>query len=323
MLGQRGSGKTVLLWELADRAREQGFVVATPTIVAEGMLERIVEKIQDAGEQHVEQDAPRLAGGTVGAFGFSVGLEFTREVRETKTYAYQLTQLVRRLNSQGHGVLVLVDELQASSDELRQLVAVYQELVGEGRDVAMVLAGLPAAVSEVLNEKVLTFLNRARKISLPSLAAGEVDAFLRQAFEQLGVGVSAEMRAAAVAAIEGSPYMLQLLGHYMVLNADDAGELDAGAFAASRAAAESDFENDICRTTLAALSNQDIAFLKAMAGDEGESAMADVAERMGVTSDYAQKYRRRLIDVGVIEAPRRGHVAFAVPYLADYLRNDE
>ena len=51
--------------------------------------------------------------------------------------------------------------------------------------------------------------------------------------------------------------------------------------------------------------------------------MADVAERMGVTSDYAQKYRRRLIDAGVIESPRRGYVAFAVPYLADYLRNDE
>ena len=31
MLGQRGSGKTVLLWELADRARKLGFVVATPT----------------------------------------------------------------------------------------------------------------------------------------------------------------------------------------------------------------------------------------------------------------------------------------------------
>ena len=32
MLGQRGSGKTVLLWELADRARKLGFVVATPTV---------------------------------------------------------------------------------------------------------------------------------------------------------------------------------------------------------------------------------------------------------------------------------------------------
>lgn len=50
--------------------------------------------------------------------------------------------------------------------------------------------------------------------------------------------------------------------------------------------------------------------------------MADVAQRMGVKSDYAQKYRRRLIDAGVIEAPRRGEVSFAVPYLADYLRTE-
>ena len=33
ILGQRGSGKTVLLWELADRMRKQGFAVANPTIV--------------------------------------------------------------------------------------------------------------------------------------------------------------------------------------------------------------------------------------------------------------------------------------------------
>ncbi len=32
VLGQRGSGKTVLLWELAERARKAGFVVASPTV---------------------------------------------------------------------------------------------------------------------------------------------------------------------------------------------------------------------------------------------------------------------------------------------------
>lgn len=48
--------------------------------------------------------------------------------------------------------------------------------------------------------------------------------------------------------------------------------------------------------------------------------MRDIAERMGATSDYAQKYRRRLLDAGVIERARRGYVRFAVPYLADYLR---
>ena len=40
---------------------------------------------------------------------------------------------------------------------------------------------------------------------------------------------------------------------------------------------------------------------------------------MGVTVDYAQKYRKRLIDGGVIESAGRGYVGFAVPYLRDYL----
>lgn len=50
--------------------------------------------------------------------------------------------------------------------------------------------------------------------------------------------------------------------------------------------------------------------------------MEGFSERMKVTPDYAQKYRKRLIDAGVIEAPRRGYVSFAVPYLADYLRRE-
>lgn len=49
------------------------------------------------------------------------------------------------------------------------------------------------------------------------------------------------------------------------------------------------------------------------------SRVSEVAERMGVTVDYAQKYRKRLIDGGVIESAGRGYVGFAVPYLRDYL----
>ena len=70
MLGQRGSGKTVLLWELADRARKLGFVVATPTVASEDMLERIVEKIQEAGKPYVnKRRLPKLASGSLSVFG--------------------------------------------------------------------------------------------------------------------------------------------------------------------------------------------------------------------------------------------------------------
>ena len=41
--------------------------------------------------------------------------------------------------------------------DIRRLVIAYQELVGEGLDVALVMAGLPGAVSATLNDHVLTF----------------------------------------------------------------------------------------------------------------------------------------------------------------------
>ena len=55
--------------------------------------------------------------------------------------------------------------------------------------------------------------------------------------------------------------------------------------------------------------------------EDAVSRISDVAKRMSVTPDYAQKYRRRLIDAGVIEQARRGYVRFAVPYMANYLRS--
>ena len=70
--------------------------------------------------------------------------------------------------------------------------------------------------------------------------------------------------------------------------------------------------NDVCQTTLAALSDQDAAFLNAMAEDEGVSSISTVAD--------AQKYRRRLIDAGIVETAGRGKVAFAVPLLPEYLK---
>ncbi|MDO4808281.1 MAG: ATP-binding protein [Coriobacteriales bacterium] len=190
LLGQRGTGKTVLLWEIADRARALGFVVANPTTSTEGMLDRIVEKVQADGERREARGpAASVSGAGLGALGSSIGLQFTRETMETKSFHYKLGSLCSELSRRDLGVLILVDELQASSSDLRQLVSAYQELVGEGANIALVLAGLPSAVSGVLNDRVLTFLNRATRIVLEPLAIGEVDAYFCHAFEGLGMEV--------------------------------------------------------------------------------------------------------------------------------------
>ena len=322
MLGQRGSGKTVLLWELADRAAEAGFVVASPTVASEYMLERIIEKIRDNAQSRLKKRKRRIAGGSIGALGFSAGLQFAQGENEQRSFSLQLTNLARELTRQNRGILILVDELQANSPEVRQLVIAYQELVGEGLNVALVMAGLPGAVSATLNDRVLTFLNRARKVELGSLALGDIDSFFLRAFEESGLRISDDLRIRAARATQGSPYLLQPIGHNIAPRTPDDGFVDADVVAGAIRAAQADFENDVCKTTLAALSGKDVEFLRAMACDEEVSRMRDIAARMDVTPDYAQKYRKRLMDAGVVEASSRGSVAFAVPYLADYLRKE-
>lgn len=319
VLGQRGMGKTVLLWELAERARKRGIVVASPTVVSQAMPDRIIEKLQVDGERLLK-GGRKVTGGSLGAFGFSAGLQFDPGTAEGKSFGYKLLDLAERLGGQGRGMLILVDELRANSEELKQLLIAYTELVGERQDASIVLAGLPASVSTVLNDHVLTFLNRANKVELGPLAIGDVDAFYAEAFGGLGLTVRPELRREASLATQGSPYMLQLLGHNLVQYSGHAGEITDGVLQDALHASRRTFEEDICQTTLLALSDRDVDFLEAMAGDDAASSMADIARRLGVTDDYAQKYRRRLLGAGIISRERRGYVRFAVPYLADYLR---
>ena len=49
--------------------------------------------------------------------------------------------------------------------------------------------------------------------------------------------------------------------------------------------------------------------------------ISDIADRVGVSADYAQKYRKRLITAGVVENAARGYLKFSVPLLAQYLKD--
>lgn len=319
LLGQRGSGKTVLLLEFAEMAQNMGMVVASPTVVSKEMPERILEKLSAAGEKYLEKEKAKVTGGTISVLGFGGGVELTPNEQPSRSFAWRLTDTCSKINKHGKAVLMLIDEAQASNEELRQLIVAYQEMVGAGLDVFIVLAGLPMTISSVLNDHVLTFLNRASKIALPPLRINDIEAYYRDSFSQLAISVSDQMIVSAAKETSGSPYLMQLIGHYITVGAGEDGSVSKARFQTAIEKAREDFINDICQTTLAPLSDQDIVFLVSMTKDVQSTKIADIISRLKCTSSYAQTYKRRLIHAGVIEQKRRGEVSFAVPYLRDYL----
>ncbi|MBQ6068624.1 MAG: hypothetical protein IJK84_03900, partial [Bacteroidales bacterium] len=57
----------------------------------------------------------------------------------------------------------------------------------------------------------------------------------------------------------------------------------------------------------------------ALARCGGTVTTANLQAMLGKKGPAIQPYRKRLIEAGVIEAPRRGELVFAVPYLSEYL----
>lgn len=119
--------------------------------------------------------------------------------------------------------------------------------------------------------------------------------------------------------VKACPFLMQLVGFRSWDVRPQAEEITAQDAAEGIALARSDMEQRVLAPTYYELSEGDKAFLEAMLVDEGESKIADVAQRMGVKSNYASQYRARLIEQGIIGERGRGRVGFDLPYFKEYL----
>ena len=320
-IGQRGMGKTVLLLELAERSREMGFI-AVHTVAGERMLDEIIEGVQIAWERSKRQRKKPFKGVSAGALGFSIGLTFTEDIQKNYGFRTKLSLLCETMAKEKKGVLFLIDEVQARTKEMREFATTYQQLVGDGMNVAVAMAGLPNTVSSVLNDEILTFLNRAHKENLNPLQIADVSACFLRALSDHGIAFDAKTLDAVASATDGYPYLLQLIGYHMLRFLEGESELTETIAELAIHSAKRALASDVFLPSLNPLSAEDKRFLAAMAKDKEESRVWDIRERLNASKSHVQAYRKRLIDAGVIHASSRGAIAFSIPYLAQYLRGE-
>lgn len=316
-LGQRGMGKTALLLELSDRASKAGYVVARVT-AHEGMPSAIIEQFQLNGSQYFNDEKRKLTGVTAGALGFSFGLTFSEAAERQYGFRAKMSLLCDKLAEKGKGALILIDEVRTSA-AMREVAASYQELVGDRKNIAIAMAGLPHAVSSVLNDSVLTFLNRAVKVELGLISTQLIRAYYERAFKSALITISDELLDRAALSTRGFPYLMQLIGYYVIQYTQNGEVVTDAVMDKVEKSAMKDMEDNVFKPILAPLSDNDRLFLRALARCGGTVTTAKLQAALGKRGPAIQPYRKRLIEAGVIEAPRRGELVFAVPYLAEYL----
>lgn len=318
--GARGTGKTVMLTVLGDKARAHKWDVIEET-ASDGLCERLVSEL--CSKDSLIDKLTFAPSITIAGASVSLGEAELSPKRMPETLRKAMSARLDALEKRDAGLMISIDETQAASRaDLIAIATAIQHQIREKRNVSIVFAGLPQMISGLFDDEVITFLRRARTNVLANVPIDEVKESFAQTFEDSGMSLDTSLVEKAAVATAGYPYMIQLVGYY-IWDAADAREstviskedVDEGI-----REARVDLDNAVCVPELHGLSKNDKAYLEAMAVSDGPSGTSEVAKRMGRSAKYAATYRKRLLDAYVIRQTDRGEVDFAVPFLREYLR---
>jgi hypothetical protein len=231
------------------------------------------------------------------------------------------------------GIVILIDEIQeADPESLRTIAYAWQEMNPlrpfdpDQPRTALFAVGLPGAPTKI--NKAVTFSERFRFQSMHGLS----DAGAREALEVTAAAAGVQWDGAAldrgVAESGGYPYKVQLLG-------------DASWRAAARRLGREGLAPDDVITLpdlLAALPaveaemhtlftarwrgasprQQDMLVAIARLGGE-DVKRASLAEALGTTTRAISVARQKLLDKGLVDANKHGHLSFTVPGFTEFV----
>ena len=227
LMGVRGSGKTALLNEIEQRAATDGWVVISLDASSGGdldegdLLGRLRSELSHIPDHYPALDVEELRGDqqTGRSAGFKLGPLQSQRTETRKSAAMNLRQKLTYLAdaAQQHqtSVLLTVDELHTGKkDQLRRLANDLQHITSRAElPLAFIGAGLLEMQYTILQDKKMTFLQRSEPYRLPELDHADALAGLRHTINDAHGEITEPALLTAAAAVNGSPYRLQVIGH--------------------------------------------------------------------------------------------------------------
>lgn len=293
LVGTRDIGKTALLNELEDTAKNTGWLTFSET-ATEGFVDKLKGQLTD----FLDSDRATRTSFQVGPSALRLKHEYERHAHKPRPLRTLLTEVLdtlanhKRFNHSASGVLSTVDELHfVHHDEIVEFATAIQHLVREYREIAVVLAGTPSSVRPLLasdeGRNPITFLRRANRVDLGRLRGIEVREGLTVPVQQAGRSWEEDALVAAVQATGGYPFMIQLIGNFAWrFESSDTIRMEATEKAITRDRKK--LGQLVHEPALNDLPAEDRRFLAAMSLDDGASKISDVANRLEVSEASLQ-----------------------------------
>ena len=302
-----------MLDAVEDLARSRGWLALSDNASSAGLPDRLTRAASDLLAE-IGPAEPKRRLSSLTAAGIGVGFETVPTPKAEYDLRGALSGLGDALAERGTGLLITIDEMQSGDvDEIREFGSVLQHVSRrEERPVAFVGAALPQIEDTLLSDDAITFLQRCSRYDIDRLSPQATRRAIAAPISEHGRSVDAAALDRAVAATSGYAFMIQLVGFHSWQAEVASPHITPEHVATGIAEAQRRIGRMVLAPTWRTLSDVDRQFLLAMAQDDGESKLADIADRLGVnTANYAGVYRHRLIRAGMIRPAGRGRVTLA------------
>ncbi len=315
--GVRGSGKTVMMSDIRNRISEKAEWVAVDLNPETNLLDSLARGLYMIPEIKALFIKARLDFSMLG-----IGIHIEKADLFASNEEDALNMMLKVIKKAGKKVLVTIDEITYSKDVARFSHAL-SSYAGLDYDVYVLMTGLSDNINNIKNKKSLTFLYRAKIRELDALNITAI-----RSDYQKTLGLDREKAEMLAFMTRGYSLAYQALGYHCWEEISKSKNYDA---------IDYDLIMEKLDMTLAEmaydkiwdeLSENDMKVLQSMSQiivseDNNDIKVEQLRESVSMTSDVFTRYRKRLIDDGIIEGGRYGYVRMRLPRFEEYILSDK
>lgn len=295
--GVRGSGKTVMMVNIAGEIKKRHGWIVLELNPNRDLLQSLAARLYGLAEMHSAFQQAKL---DFSAFGLGVSLENAVPVTDIES-AIEL--MLAEIKKRDKRLLITIDEVTDCA-HVRVFSSSFQIFLRQEYPIFLLMTGLFENIYDLQNEKSLTFLYRAPKITLGAL---NFTAIRKKYMDIFGLDMEAAHEMASLT--KGYPFAFQVLGYLYWENRTIEGIL-------------TEYDQYLAEYVYdkiwSELSDLDRKILTVMA-ESGETKVKEIRERTGMNSGLFSVYRDRLKRKGVLDTGKYGEISFALPRFPEFV----
>ncbi len=303
LTGTRGSGKTVTMTEIEQRVLESDDWIVIRLNAERNMLESLAGKLYDSKEFMTQFVDANL---NLSKFGIGLNIGQKSPVADIES---ALEIMLKEIQRKKKKLLVSVDEV-SNTLFMREFASSFQIFIREDFPIFLLMAGLYENISDLKNEKNLTFLYRTPQYEMEPLNL----TLIADRYSKL-FGIDREKAMDMAIITKGYPFAYQAMGKYVWEEENhEVTEMVLIKF-------DEALSHYVYKKIWSELSEKDKWFMSFIV----QKDVMPVAELLDITkqkkNEFSQ-YRERLRDKGIIDVSDRGMIKLKLPRFDAFVKRE-